>query len=152
MTDAMKKIILLLLVTLAFGACKKVENDVEPQGVAEAVAGKYTLNSFRYAAGSDVINLPKMPYTQNGQTISGTVELRPTSDNDVRLTLTLNVTGQQPESIDIDQVEVKQRGKVYGLYVDGDLVADADGKSLIFNLSETAQSGETLELKFVAAK
>ena len=148
----MKKIILLLLITLAFGACKKVENDVEPESVADAVAGNYKMTSFWYAAGSDVINLPKMPYTQNGQTISGTVKLSPNNDDEVTLTLTLNVTGQQPESIDIDRVEVQKRGKVYGLFVDGEQVADADGQRIIFNLSETAQSGEKLELKFGAEK
>lgn len=150
--NCMKKYLLFLLVTLTFGACKKGENDVEPQTAAQAVAGQYELTSFRYAAGSDVVNLPKMPYTQNGQTVTGTVELNPTSDQNVTLTLTLNVTGQKPQSIDIDQVDVKQNGKAYGLYVDNELVADADGENIIFNLEETAQSGEKLELKFVAKK
>ena len=148
----MKKAILFLFVVLAFNACKK-EDDVKPKDPAQAVAGKYNLTSFRYASGSDVINLPKMPYTQNGSTISGTVELKPNSTDEVTLTLTLNVTGQQPESIDIDQVEVKKTSEAYGLYVDNQLVADADGNNVIFNLSETdPNTGEKLELKFVANK
>ncbi|GAB2569098.1 carbohydrate-binding protein [Spirosoma areae] len=149
----MKTLILFLLVLVSFTACKKGENDVNPQKAAEAVAGTYTLTSFRYASGSDVINLPKMPYTQGGQTVSGTVKLSPTSEENVTLTLTLKVTGEQDQSIDIDNVEVKKTSEAYGLYVDNQLVADVDGNNIIFNLNETdPQTKETLELKFTAKK
>jgi hypothetical protein len=94
-----------------------------------------------------------MPYTVNGQTLSGTVKLTPTSADNVTLTLTLKVTGEQDSAIDIDNVEVKKRGNGYGLYVDDELVADADGDNIIFNLDETdAQTGESLQLKFNAQK
>ncbi|WP_460943092.1 putative periplasmic lipoprotein [Spirosoma daeguense] len=149
----MKKLILFLFVTLTFAACKKEEDKIEPQNAAEVVAGSYQLTSFRYVGGTDEIDLPKLPITQSGTTVSGTVVLDPTSEDNVTLTLTLKATGQQDASIDISNVEVRKRGKVYGLYVDGQQVADADGDNIIFNLSETdARSGETLELKFNAKK
>ncbi|QDK80383.1 hypothetical protein EXU85_17945 [Spirosoma sp. KCTC 42546] len=149
----MKKLILFLCILLAFSACKKGENDIAPKKPADAVAGTYTLTSFRYASGSDAINLPKMPYTQSGQTISGTVQLTSTSEETVSLTLTLKITGQQNSTIDIDNIEVRKTSEAYGLYLDGELVADADGNNIIFNVSETdAQTGESLELKFNATK
>lgn len=149
----MKKLLLFLLVSVAFGACKKSENDINPRKPAEAVEGIYKLTSFYYASGSDEIDLPRMPYTQSGQTISGTVRLAASSDDYVTLMLTLKVTGQKDSSIDIDNVEVQKTSEAYGLYVDGELVADADGDNIIFNLSETdAQSGESLALKFNASK
>ncbi|GAB3957620.1 hypothetical protein GCM10028805_50660 [Spirosoma harenae] len=149
----MKKLLLFLLVSVAFSACKKGENDINPRKPAQAVEGSYKLTSFYYAAGSDEIDLPRMPYTQGGQTISGTVRLTSTSDDNVTLTLTLKVTGQKDSSIEIDNVEVQKSSEAYGLYVDGELVADADGNNIIFNLSETdVQSGETLALKFNASK
>lgn len=150
---AMKKLILFLFITLAFSACKKGENDVTPQKPANAVAGNYSLTSFYYNDGSTEIDPPKMPYTVNGQTLSGTVRLTPTSETNVTLTLTLKVTGQKDSSIDIDNVEVKKTSEAYGLYVDNELVADADGSNIIFNLNETdPQTGESLELKFNAKK
>lgn len=150
----MKKLLLFLFALTVFGACKKTENDVQPQSPAKAVAGTYTLTSFRYVSGSDEINLPKMPYTQSGQTISGTVKLSPGSDDDhVSFSLVLKVTGEQDSNIDIDQVEVRKTSEAYGLYVDGDLVADADGDNIIFSLSETdPQTKESLSLNFVAKK
>ncbi|GAB3700576.1 hypothetical protein GCM10027592_27660 [Spirosoma flavus] len=149
----MKTILLFFVVALTFTACKKSETDIEPENAADVVAGNYKLSSFRYAAGTDEIDLPKLPLTQSGKTISGTVSLDATSEDNVTMTLTLKATGSQDASIDIDNVEVKKRGKVYGLYVDGEQVADADGDNIIFNLNEEDPStGETLELKFTAAK
>ncbi|GAB4025470.1 hypothetical protein [Spirosoma gilvum] len=149
----MKTLILFVGFVLIFSACKKGDNDVNPRKPAEAVAGSYKLTSFYYAAGTDEIDLPKLPYSQGGQTISGTVRLTATDDDHVTMTLTLKATGQQDASIDIDNVEVQKSSEAYGLYVDGELVADADGGSIIFNLSETdAQSGESLALKFNASK
>ncbi|MVM30521.1 hypothetical protein GO755_10795 [Spirosoma sp. HMF4905] len=149
----MKKLILFLCVTLAFSACKKGENDIAPENPADAVAGTYTLTSFYYAAGSDEIDLPKMPYSQSGQTISGTVKLAATSQDHITLTLILKVTGQTDSSIDIDNIQVKKTSEAYGLYLDGELVADADGDNIIFNVSETdAQTNEPIALKFNAKK
>ncbi|GAB3319106.1 hypothetical protein GCM10027299_11340 [Larkinella ripae] len=149
----MKTLVLFLFALLVFGACKKTENDPQPQNPADVVAGTYTLSSFRYESGSDQINLPTMPYTQNGQTISGTVKLSPNSEDNVTLTLTLKATGQQDATIDINQVEVRKTSEAYGLYVDGELVADADGDNIIFNLSETdPQTKESLALVFIAKK
>lgn len=149
----MKKILLFLFVTLAAGACIKGHKDIAPQNPADAVAGLYNLTSFRYVSGSDQINLPKMPYTQNGQTASGTVKLAAAASDQVTLTLTLKVTGQKDSSVDIDHVTVKKTSEAYGLYVDDQLVADADGRTIIFNLAETdPQTKEKLELKFTAGK
>ncbi len=149
----MKKLILFLLVTLAFSACKKGDKDIVPQNPADIVAGTYALTSFYYNDGSTELNPPRMPYTQSGKTLSGTVVLNPTAQDNVTLTLTLKATGEQDESIDIDNVEVKKRSNVYGLYIDDELVADADGSNIIFNLDERdAQTGESLQLKFNAKK
>lgn len=149
----MKTLILFVLVTLSFSACKKGENDVNPQKPAEAVGGMYKLTSFYYASGADELDLPKLPYTQSGQTISGTVNLIPTSDDHLTLTLTLKATGENDSSIDIDNIDVQKTSEAYGLYLDGQLVADADGNTIIFNVSETdAQTGESVALKFNASK
>ncbi len=149
----MKKLLLFLLVLVSFTACKKGENEIDPKNPAEAVAGSYNLTSFRFVSGTDEVDLPKMPYTQNGQTISGTVVLAAKSEETVTFTLTLKATGQKNQSIDIDNVEVKADGGAYGLYVDNQLVADADGDKIIFYLEEKdAQTNEKVELKFTASK
>lgn len=149
----MKKLILFLLVALTFSACKKGDQDIAPQKSADAVAGTYTLTSFYYLDSSTEIKPPTMPYTEKGQTLSGAVKLTPTSQDHVTLTITLKLTGKQDSSIDIDNVQVKKTSEAYGLYLDDELVADADGKYIIFNVSETdAQTGESLQLKFNAKK
>ncbi|MPR32578.1 hypothetical protein [Salmonirosea aquatica] len=148
----MKKLLVFLFVATAFAACKK-NDDVTPKNPADAVAGTYALTSFRFVQGTDDLNLPQLPFSQAGQTISGTLELSPTSTDEVTLTVTLKITGEAPESFDIDGVEVRKSSEAYSLYVEGELVADADGQNVIFSYSETdPQTQETTSLSFVAKK
>lgn len=143
----MKKLLILLFVPLAFTACKK-DSDPTPQSPADAVTGRYALASFRYNDGTDELDLPKLPATANGITASGTVELtKATGENLVNMRLTLKVTGEKDGTVDIEDIEVRASGKVYGLFIDGTRVADADGDNLIFNVSEGGQT-----LAFTATK
>ena len=147
----MKKLVVFLFVVTAFGACKK--KDPEPKDPAQAVAGSYALSSFTFLEGTDGIDLPKLPVKNNGQTLSGKVELSPTSLGMVTMTLSLELTGEKPESFDVEDIEVKEKSGGYGLYIDDELVADADGQNIIFNYSETdPQTKEVSIFKFVGKK
>ncbi|WP_373513637.1 hypothetical protein [Persicitalea sp.] len=127
----MKKLIVFLFVVSAFTACKT--KDPVPKTPAEAVAGTYNLTSFKFGSGADVLDIPKMPFTQAGKTISGTIDLTKVADDMVDMEITLKFTGDQPETLDLEGLEVRKKGEAYGLYVDGELVADADGQNIIFN-------------------
>lgn len=147
----MKKLLILLVLLVSFSACKK-EKDVEPETLSARVAGTYELKSFRYKDKDNNVNIDKMPATQNGRTASGTVVLRENGDDQVDMKLTLKVTGNDDASIDIDGMEVQEAGKALGLFIDGTRVADADGSSIIFNISETDQSGQRVEFAFTAQR
>ncbi len=147
----MKKLLVFLFVVTAFASCKK--KDPEPKDPAKAVAGTHTLSSFTLLENNDGLDLPKLPLKSNGQTLSGTVEVTPREVGMVDMTITLNFTGEQPESFDLEDIEVREKSGGYGLYVDDDLVADADGQNIIFNYSERdAQTGVATVLKFVGKK
>ena len=150
----MKKLIVFLFVVSAFASCKKKE-EVKPQEPAQAVAGTYTLNSFRLTTGGETLDLPKLPTKLNdGSTVSGTVTLTPESGttDQVSMVLALEVDGKKDET-DFGTVEVRKTSEGYGLYADNELVADADGTTIIFNYSEyNSQTKETSELAFVAKK
>lgn len=147
----MKKLLVFLFVVTAFASCKK--KDPEPKDPAKAIAGTYNLSSFTLLEGQDGFDLRKLPIKQNGQTISATAEVTPTDVGVVTITLTLKATGEKPESFDLEDIEVRERGGNYGLYVDDDLVADATGKDIIFNYSETDSQTRTVTvLKFVGKK
>ncbi len=134
----MKKLIVFLFVVTTFGACKKKE--VVTQEPEQAVARTYTLNSFRYTAGGVGIDLNKVPgKLPNGSTLSGTVTLTPEpgTPDEVSMVLTLKVTGEKADDTDFGTVEVRKTSEGYGLYVDDELIADADSKNIISNYSET---------------
>ncbi|GHB76269.1 hypothetical protein [Persicitalea jodogahamensis] len=147
----MKKLIVLLFVVSAFTSCKT--KDPEPRTAAEAVSGTYDLTSFKFGSGADILDIPKMPFTQSGKTISGTIGLIRVADDTVDMKITLEFTGEQPESFDLDGLEVRKKSEGYGLYIDGELVADADGQNIIFDYSEIdADTGATIVLRFIAEK
>ena len=147
----MKKLIVFLFVLTAFASCKK--KDPEPKDPAKEVAGTYQLSSSTFGPESDLLDLPRLPLKQNGVTISGTIDVTATATDLIDMRVTLKATGQQPESFDLEGLEVKPKSGGYGLYVDGDLVADATGKEIIFNYSEyDSQTKETTVLKFTAEK
>ncbi|MGM9511519.1 hypothetical protein ACS5NO_27530 [Larkinella sp. GY13] len=150
----MKTLLLFLLVTLTFTACKKDDNEVAPAKPAEAVAGTYNLKSFYYVSGDDRINLPTLPYTQNGQTVSGTASLTPqTTDDQVTLRLTLKITGSDDQSIELKNLTVQQNGSGYDLTAGNQTIASSDGKKMNLAISETdPTTKETSELKFTAEK
>ncbi|UYZ63493.1 hypothetical protein [Hymenobacter weizhouensis] len=141
---------LLLVLT---GCPKDKEKDPEPAKPAAAVAGTYTLSAFRYSDSDGTTNLPTLPTTINGRTVSGTVVLTQVSGQDakVSLKLTLKITGQQDAVIDIDEIGVEGSGP-YTLKLDGQSVGSVDGNTCTFSVSETDQQGQHVELSFTGRK
>lgn len=142
----MKKLILLLFVTLAFSACKKGDNDITPKNPADAVAGRYKLTSFRLEQGNQQISLPG-----NGQSLNGVAELiKSGTDGHVQLLLTVNNT-KLVEAGDLE-FEVRKTSEAYGLFDGSDQYADVDGSNIIFDLSGTDDNGQQVALSFVGNK
>jgi hypothetical protein len=143
----MKKLILFVLVALTFSACKKGENEVNPQNPADAVAGRYKLSSFSLQQGSQRISLPG-----NGQSLNGTAELTKASQEGyVKLTLTVN-NNQVIDDSDNFELEVRKTSEAYGLFDGSDQYADVDGNNIIFSLSGTDNNNQQVALSFVGKK
>ena len=140
--NAMKKLVLLLFVGLAFGACKKGD-DVSPKNPVDVIAGQYKLSSFTLQQGSQKISLPS-----NGQSLNGVAELvKSGTEGNVELLLTVNNT-KLIEAGDLE-FEVKKTSEAYGLFDGTDQYADVDGSNIIFNLSGTDDNGQQIVLAFV---
>ncbi|MGV3558852.1 hypothetical protein [Larkinella arboricola] len=156
----MKKVLLFLFVLIAFAACKKDNNDPQPDEKpvatpAEKVAGTYKLSSFHFIEGANEVELPTLPLVEGGKTVaSGTAKMTKKSDGKVGLDLSLFIEGEGNVSLLEDQViEVREVGSNFGLYVDGQRIGDADGGFIIFNISEKdPDTGEELKLAFNAKK
>lgn len=134
----MKKLILLLLVSVSFSACKKDADALKPKGLASEVIGSYNLTSFRYQSKDDELVIPTLPVVQQGKTTySGVVELSETDDpNQANMVLSIDFNGQD-DSVDFEQVEVKKSGSKYTLSSDGTQIATISGNTLSFDVKST---------------
>ncbi|UFH53330.1 hypothetical protein [Spirosoma sp. KNUC1025] len=143
----MKKLLLLVIVTLALGACKKGESDINPKNPADVVAGRYKLSSFSLQQGSQRVSLPG-----NGQSLNGVAELTKASQEGyVNLTLTVN-NNEVVGTSDNVTLEVRKTSEAYGLFDGSDQYADVDGNNIIFSLSGTDSNNQQVELSFVGKK
>ncbi|WP_128545884.1 hypothetical protein [Larkinella soli] len=151
----MKKVLIFLFALLTFAACKK-ENDPqpEPKDPISSVAGSYKMSSFHFVQGADELELPKLPLVEAGKTVaSGTAVIKKTSTG-ATMDVTLKLDGEGTIALieDMD-IEVRESGKVFGLYAGGDRIGDADGSNIIFNISGTdPDTGDKLSLAFTAKK
>ncbi|GAB3907826.1 hypothetical protein GCM10028803_42290 [Larkinella knui] len=154
----MKKILVFWFVLGALVACKKDNNDhptpeqtVEP---AAKVAGTYKLSSFHFINGANEVELEKLPVVESGKTVaSGTVKFTKKADGKARMNVTLVIEGEGSIPVVEDlEIEVRESGKVFGLYADGERIGDADGDFIIFNISGKSESGDDLLLAFNAKK
>ena len=145
----MKTLILLVVVTLSFGASKKGQDEVKPQGTAAEVIGTYELSSFRYQTGDDDLNIPTMPVVQQGkQTYFGTVELAEAADpNQANMVLKLTLNNQAIDDIDFETVDVEKSGSKYNLLSDGSKVATISGNTLSFDVK-----GDDFRMAFTAKR
>ncbi|WP_266363785.1 hypothetical protein [Tellurirhabdus rosea] len=160
----MKKLIAFLLILASLTACKK-EADVTPEpetetptnsskGAAATVAGSYKLTSFYLTINGEDYNLPTLPQVQNGKTVAaGTTVLKATGTDKVDLAFNLKMEDSEDLEFDLEDLEVKKVGKVYGLFLEGERIGDADGSNIIFNLSsKDSDTNEELTIKFTAKK
>lgn len=154
----MKKILIFLFVLSAFVACKKDNNnDPKPDQPAEPaakVAGTYKLASFHFVNGADEVELEKLPVLEGTKTVaSGTAKITKKSDGKATLDLSLFIEGEGNIPIlEKFDIEVRESGKVFGLYSDGERIGDADGGFIIFNVSGKSEAGDDLLLSFNANK
>jgi hypothetical protein len=154
----MKKILVFLFVLGVLAACKKDNNDDPKPGQAAEpaakVVGTYKLSSFHFINGANEVELEKLPVVESGKTVaSGTVKLTKKSDGKVVMNLNLVIEGEGTIPVLEDlEVEVRESGKVFGLYADGERIGDADGDFIIFNVSGTSETGDELLLAFNAKK
>ncbi|MBO0952525.1 lipoprotein [Fibrella forsythiae] len=149
----MKKMILFLVFVLTLTACKK-ETDIKPiPALADKFAGSYQLNSFRFTDGQTELDLPTLPVSGNGQSVSGTVTLVKVAGATLNLELVIKATGVQDYRERIENVEVKQVGSEYGLFSGTLRIADVDGAMLIFNVAQTdPTTSKTITMAFVAKR
>ena len=151
----MKTILMFLFIAVAFTACKK-ETDVTPKptaALADKFVGSYKLSSFRYTDSQTNLDLPTLPLTNNGQTVSGTVKVTKLTDTTVKMYLLLKITGADDYSQDFDDLTIKQSGTEYGLFFGTARIADVEGTTVIFNYSETdPTTKETIAMAFVAKR
>ncbi|KAA9346415.1 hypothetical protein [Larkinella humicola] len=154
----MKKVLVFLFVLGTLAACKKDNNnDPKPDQPAEPaakVAGTYKLSSFHFINGANEVELEKLPVVESGKTVaSGTVKLTKKSDGKVLMNVTLVIEGEGTIPVVEDlEVDVRESGKVFGLFADGERIGDADGGFIIFNVSGTSDTGDELLLAFNAKK
>ncbi|GAA4451010.1 hypothetical protein GCM10023189_12480 [Nibrella saemangeumensis] len=156
----MKKLVVLLFVALSLGACKETTPiDPQPEPAPEKpaatnVIGSYKISSFRFANKSVELSLPTLPMVQGGKTVaSGTVVLKQYKTKQVDLLFSLKREGYEDIDFTLDALDVKAVGKVYGIYLEGDHIADADGSNIIFDMSDYDQrTKERITLTFVAKK
>ena len=153
----MNKLLLLLFAVLSFTACKK-NAIVDPQpttSLADKFAGTYALSSFRYTDTDSQVNvdLPTLPMTNNGNTVSGTVSLVKKTDTTVDMRFLMKATGATDFKLDLPDLEVRKVGSEYGLFSDDTRIADVEGTIIIFNYSETDQQtkGKT-EMAYIAKR
>lgn len=158
-TLLMKRILIFLFVLGVFAACKKDDKvDPEPEQPAEPaakVAGTYKLSSFHFVNGANEIELPNLPLVEGGKTVaSGTAKIAKKSNGKATLSLSLFIEGEGNLDLMEDlEIEVRESGKVFGLYLDGERIGDADGGFLIFNVSGTdPDTGDELQLTFNGKK
>ncbi|MEZ0609948.1 hypothetical protein ACAW74_15635 [Fibrella sp. WM1] len=152
----MKKLLLVFFALISFTACKKdKEITPKPTALADKFVGTYKLNSFRFIDTQSQINLdlPTLPLTKDGQTISGTVALVKKTDTTVDMNFKLKSSDTEDFAFDIADLEVRQVGSEYGLFVDGLRVADVEGSVVIFNFSETDPTTKArYEMAYVAKR
>ncbi|MBO0953059.1 membrane lipoprotein lipid attachment site-containing protein [Fibrella forsythiae] len=149
----MKKMVLFLVFVLTLTACKK-ETDIKPTpALADKFAGSYQLNSFRFTGGGTELDLPTLPVSGNGQSVSGAVTLVKVAGAKLALELVIKATGANDYKLQLENLEVKQIGAEYGLFSNNQRIADVDGTALIFNVSETdPTTKETIAVAFVARR
>lgn len=151
----MKKLFLLLFVAMTFAACEK-DADVNPKPTAalsDKFVGSYKLSSLRYTDAQTNLDLPTLPLTNNGKTISGTVTLTKVTDTKATMNILLKTTGVDDYEQVIKELDVRQVGSEYGLFLGTARIADVDGSVIIFNYSETDPSTkETIAMAFVAKR
>lgn len=125
----MRKLLSLLFALLVLAGCgKSKKEDPTPTSTsaAEAVAGLYTMSSL--TSGGKTIPLP---FSNNGNSISGTINVVAVSgkQDEVNLTLTLKVTGS-PDGVVAGDVQVKAAGNGYQLLDSGQQIGTVDGNTL----------------------
>lgn len=145
--------VLFLVFVLTLTACKK-ETDVNPTAtLADKFVGSYQLNSFRFTDGQTELDLPTLPVSSNGQSVSGTVRLVKAAGAKLSLELVIKATGVEDYKELIENVEVKQVGSEYGLFSGTLRIADVDGTMLIFNVAQTdPATNKTIAMAFVAKR
>ncbi|MFC5409451.1 hypothetical protein ACFPMF_09045 [Larkinella bovis] len=154
----MKSIFIFLFALLTIVACKK-DNTTDPEpeqpaGPAARVTGTYTLSSFHFINGGNEIELPTLPLVESGKTVaSGTAKITKKTDGKATLDLTLFIEGEGRTLLEGLEIDVKESGKVYGLYAEGERIGDCDGGFLIFNVGGTdPDTGDELKLAFNGKK
>ncbi|GAB3917971.1 hypothetical protein [Larkinella terrae] len=153
----MKRILIFLFVLGAIVACKKDNNDPTPDQPAEPAAkvvGSYKLTSFHFINGANEVELEKLPVLEGNKTVaSGTAKITKKSDGKATLDLTLFIEGEgNIPVLEKFDIEIRESGKVFGLYSDGERIGDADGGFIIFNISGKSEKGDDLLLSFNANK
>lgn len=145
----MKRRLYLLFAILLLADCSQDKN-ADPEPTPAAVAGRYTLTSLQ-RNGTEVTNLPSLPSTQDGITVSGVVELTPVpGQNDrTQIALTLKAMGQDDIALPLDDIQLQRQDQGYELLTNGQVVGGVHGNTIT---GQNPQTNEILEFAFTGNK
>lgn len=124
----MKTLLIFLFGLLVLAGCKKDRaEDPKPKAPVDAVAGQYALTA--YSNGTQTLALP---YTANGQTLSGTITAVAVAGQDAQanVTLTVKQTGQPDATDTFAGVQLQAASTGYTLLYNGQRAGTADGTTL----------------------
>ena len=95
-----------------FTNCKK-SDELSPANIADKIAGNYTISTI-----SSKGQTLTLPFTQNGQKVSGTITIAKVSTTTVSFTYALVIDSNGTKDIDTEtgNLEIKQNGSAINLY------------------------------------
>ncbi len=135
----MQKLILFLVVLVAFAACKK-DNDVAPADPAAAVAGTYVVSRIALDGPGTAADVDeKYPETVNGITYASELIVNQTANTTDRISFVVKVkeTGEDDyEFITAEDIEVRRNGSNYDLYFRTVKIGTATGSNVTLDTTE----------------
>lgn len=131
----MKKFVLFVLLLVLAAACKK--GDEAAPDAAARIAGTYDVSRLSLDAPGTTDDVSvNLPITQNGNTLSATLDVTRVTETTVRLKFTLRITGQPDDPSDLGG-DVEVRGNE--LYEGSTKIGTANGSTL--SLDATTDDG-----------
>ncbi|AQG78167.1 hypothetical protein [Spirosoma montaniterrae] len=161
----MKALYIFVLSVLTFTACNRQNDAAVQPDRARRMAGTYQISLLTMQAGSQPSVSVPMPLQYNGQPLlSGAITITRKSENRVDATVAMTVNKSaipanvdpalvQDQSYTSENLEIRDNGTGYDLFVDGDKIARFDDNTFtIQRVVANPQTGETYNVGLQAKK